>query len=118
MTFTSSNDIDSLCASIESRDDSIVEDPMSTTLQLQIGVVNDRISIEPPNAVVMILDDDSTFMGSCWPKKLSAKALCLFPKLQCKFQPPLRGYLPKTATFGDLPRVTIVDRFLSIRAFF
>ena len=62
MTFTSSTD--ELCTSVQSLEDSIVEDPMPTTLQLEIGVVNDRISVDPSNMLIAIQDDDSMFMNS------------------------------------------------------
>ena len=68
MMFTSFNDINLLCTFIQTRDDMMVQDPKLTTLQLQTGVENDRISIDPSDATITILDDDSMFTSGLRPE--------------------------------------------------
>jgi hypothetical protein len=59
LVFNIANQNAQLCSVIVAMDDEIVEALTSFSLQLMLGIDNDRISIEPSTLNVAVEDDDS-----------------------------------------------------------
>jgi hypothetical protein len=59
VVFDSSNQFIPQCVAVVTSDDDIVEDSGSFTLQLTLGVQNERVFIQPKNSSVSVEDNDS-----------------------------------------------------------
>jgi hypothetical protein len=57
--FLSSNEDTQLCAAVLTTDDEVVEDSGRFVLTLTLGLQNDRITVQPQQSNVTVLDNDS-----------------------------------------------------------
>lgn len=62
LLFSSSNANSELCSSVQSLEDNVVETSSTVSLQIEIGIRNNRISVLPSNVTLNVLDNDSMYV--------------------------------------------------------